>query len=121
MIDVEMMVRDFYWKYKCRHRETPGFLPEDQLALRKEILVEEFAELLEAIEERNLRHIIKEICDLVYVAVGFAVACGLPFNESFLAVHRSNLSKDGSRRADGKITKGATYVPPDLSFIEEES
>lgn len=119
MTDVEMMVRDFYWKFNCRHLEKPGFLPEEQLALRKEILVEEFAELLEAIEERDLKHIAKELCDLVYVTVGFAVACGIPFMRSFIAVHRSNLSKDGSRRADGKITKGASFVPADLEFINE--
>ena len=66
-------------------------------------------------------NLLKELCDLVYVAVGTAVKLGLPFDEGFARVHENNMSKlvDGKivRAENGKILKPKGYVKCDLSEI----
>ena len=59
------------------------------------------------------------ICDLIYVAIGFALKAGMDIDGAFREVHRSNMSKldkDGKpiKRADGKVLKGPHFTPPKL-------
>ena len=61
----------------------------------------------------------KELADLLYVTIGTAVTFGLPLEEVFYEVHRSNMSKLGDDgkpiyREDGKVLKGPNYKEPDL-------
>lgn len=84
--------------------------------LRIALIDEEFTELVEAINHGDPIHIAKELCDLVYVVVGTAIAMGIPFNECFAALQASNMTKVGpdgkvSKRDDGKILKGDGFVP----------
>ena len=65
------------------------------------------------------RKLTKELADLMYVTIGFATTFGLPLEEVFYEVHKSNMSKLGPngevlRREDGKILKGINYKEPDL-------
>ena len=64
---------------------------------------------------------LKELADLQYVLSGMVVALGLPMQEVFARVHRSNMSKlvNGKvlKRADGKFLKGPNYQPPYLQDI----
>lgn len=56
------------------------------------------------------------LCDLIYVALGTAVAMGVDLWPVFREVHRSNMTKTpGDVRDDGKINKGPTYSPPDIA------
>jgi predicted HAD superfamily Cof-like phosphohydrolase len=62
--------------------------------------------------------------DLRVVVVGTEVALGLPGQEVFAEIARSNLSKlddDGKPilRADGKLLKGPHYVPPNITRLIE--
>jgi len=64
----------------------------------------------------------KELADLLYVTYGFAVTFGLPIDEVFERVHRSNMSKLGDDgkpiyREDGKVLKGPNYQPPTLEDL----
>lgn len=59
-------------------------------------------------------NVLKELCDLVYVLVGTAVAFDYDFDSAFDNVHESNMTKNGSVH-DGKMHKGNSYVTPDLS------
>ena len=66
----------------------------------------------------------KELADLLYVTYGMAVTFGLPIDEVFERVHRSNMSKLGDDgkpiyREDGKVLKGPNYQPPDLTDLFE--
>ena len=59
------------------------------------------------------------LTDLVYVAVGMALECGLPLDKVWDEVHSSNMRKigpDGNfvTREDGKILKPAGWVGPDI-------
>jgi predicted HAD superfamily Cof-like phosphohydrolase len=68
--------------------------------------------------EKELRaHLLKEICDLVYVAVGTAEQLGLNFDTAFNIVHKDNMSKLENPRvnSDGKLMKPVGYKAPDLS------
>ena len=58
-------------------------------------------------------HMLKELCDLVYVAVGTSVSFGYSFDDGFKSVHTSNMTKDGNINSNGKITKGPSYKGPE--------
>jgi len=91
-----------------------------QLALRQDLLDEEVAELRAAVAAGDLVAVADALADIVYVACGTAHVLGIPFDEVFAEVHRANMSKldaDGKPvlRADGKVLKGPSYVPPDVA------
>ena len=91
--------------------------------LRIQLIKEEFKELISAIDtKKNKENILKELCDLVYVCVGFADTYGWNFDVAFNRVHSSNMSKlnkngDPIFREDGKIMKSNLYKEPDLQDL----
>lgn len=104
------------------------------LELRQKLLNEELEEL--NVEFANLineikasgntttpsrARMMKELADLQYVLSGMVVALGIPIEETFARVHKSNMSKlvNGKvlKRADGKFLKGPNYQPPFLDDI----
>ena len=84
---------------------------------------EEYEELTLAINEnKNKEDILKELCDLVYVCIGFADTYGWDFDVAFNKVHQSNMSKldkngDPIYRKDGKILKSELYEEPNLQDL----
>ena len=85
--------------------------------LRSNLIKEECQEFHVAVNEENA---LKELCDIVYVAVGTAVKFGWDIEEAFKRVHASNMSKaiGGVKyRGDGKVLKGPNYFPPDLGDL----
>ena len=87
--------------------------------LRHKLINEEYKELIDAIENKEAEEVLKELCDLVYVCVGFAVSYGWNFDVAFNRVHHSNMSKLDSNgkpvyREDGKVAKSEGYQPPSL-------
>lgn len=53
------------------------------------------------------------IADLIYVALGAAIAFGIDIDPIFEEVHRTNMEKVGGRtRDDGKILKPEGWEPP---------
>ena len=98
--------------------QLPGPLEHEEekalIAFRISLLDEEYAEAVEALNWGDRRYIAKELADLVYVAVGTAVALEIPFDDVFDAVHRANMSKfqDREVREDGKVLKGPGYQDP---------
>ena len=92
-------------------------------SLRKKLIKEEFEEVMQAIHyKKNKEDVLKELCDLVYVCVGFADTFGWNFDVAFNRVHASNMSKldkDGKPiyRDDGKILKSDQYKEPVLKDL----
>lgn len=96
--------------------------------LRESLIREEYNEVLEAISDwmvtpnkTTKAHLLKELCDLTYVAVGFAETIGANFDVAFNRVHQSNMGKvweDGKvhRNEQGKILKPPTFKQP---FLED--
>ena len=120
-------VKEFHESMKM----TIGVWPptEQERMLRRDLIREESEEVdTELVAWHNLgaiplnkQKLAKELADLLYVVYGTAVSFGIPINEVFEEVHRSNMSKlvDGkpSYREDGKVLKGPNYQPPKLDHI----
>lgn len=122
----ELLVKEFHEKMQ----QSVGVKnPDlDLLSFRYELLFEEMMEVKEEVAnliaaptntsaDKARARLLKELADLQYVLSGFAVTLGLPLEEAFLRVHRSNLSKlglDGKPiyREDGKVLKSPNYQPP---------
>lgn len=93
------------------------------------LINEEFDEFFKALSEetdlstpKQHQDILKEMCDMVYVIIGYALYRGWDFDTAFNRVHKSNMSKipeDGviKRREDGKILKPDTYKPANLEDL----
>ena len=98
-------------------------LPSDDLAdLRLDLIQEEVDELEDALDKKDIVEIADALTDILYVTYGAGHAFGIPLNECFEEVHRSNMSKlgiDGKPiyREDGKVLKGRDYTPPQLGKI----
>ena len=120
------MVKRFHEAYGLDINDVPINATEATKSglydLRENLHKEEWQELQGAMDGFNLVEMADAICDLIYVLCGTAVSFGIPLDECFAEVQRSNMSKlmpDGSvyRREDGKILKGPNFSPPDLRSI----
>lgn len=100
---------------------VPTIPDEATRALRYAIVKEECHELRNALAAGDLVQIADACADLVYVAIGTAVACGIPFDEVWNEVHRSNMDKFPggvvTRREDGKILKPPGWTPPGVALV----
>ena len=122
-------VRDFHEATGLEVREEPidfTFEADEDYSelfeLRRRLHTEEWSELQTAWEDEDLIEVADAICDLIYVLCGTAVSLGIPLDECFAEVQRSNMSKLGpngevNRRADGKILKHKNFSPPDLRKV----
>lgn len=90
----------------------------DDLAARLTLSLEETAEWLEAHAAQDLVAAADAWGDRCYVLLGDAVATGLPAQEVFAAVHRSNMTKvQGRRQASGKAGKDDGFRRPALESL----
>ena len=133
--DREDVVTDFH---KAFNHPVNKSLTQDELGLRHALIFEEYVELKAEIAAAmsdvamygkvsvtTKARLLKEMADLQYVLSGMAVAMGLPLQEAFNRVHKSNLSKLGvdgkpQYRDDGKVLKGDNYAPPDMETLVED-
>lgn len=129
------LVREFHEAFvQPAPSHPPLRVDPDVVRFRARLIREEYEEVkveLEALSagcsdplvvHETLSKLLKELADLRYVLEGAAVTFGLPIDEAFAEVHRSNLSKllpDGSvlRREDGKVLKGPNYTEADMSKL----
>lgn len=122
------LVREFHEAFDLGAPHRPvDRVPSNLGYLRKVLHAEEAVEWDCALDElldsdvvlnEQLVGLVKEACDLAYVAIGTCVALGVDFEAAFREVHASNKSKLGEdgkpvKRKDGKVTKGPNYRPPD--------
>jgi predicted HAD superfamily Cof-like phosphohydrolase len=96
--------------------------------LRWDLIDEEFQELTLALKGRD-KHgneitgqeqviaVTDALADMAYVIAGAAVTWGIDLGGACDEVHRSNMTKSGGKRVDGKILKGLDYSPPDLKTV----
>lgn len=109
-------VYDFHKRFGCLIQEQPAVPVQANKNLREDLITEEFHELLDALDAENLAAIAKEICDLIYVAVGTAVSWGIDLDPVWELVHAANMAKiGGATRPDGKILKPAGWKAPDIA------
>jgi len=117
-LDLQLMVEKFHHFFDILVQQTPGDVDEGTRVLRERLIQEEFEELKEAMEKRDLAAIAKELADLLYVVYGTAVSYGIDMGPVVREVHRSNMSKIGGyKREDGKWVKPPTYSPAAIEPI----
>jgi predicted HAD superfamily Cof-like phosphohydrolase len=89
------LVEEFHNTFGAPVLDTPQIPSKDRCELRVSLLQEELNELKEAIENNDLVEISDALSDLQYVLSGAILEFGLgdKFNELFLEVQRSNMSK----------------------------
>lgn len=94
-------------------------LLKDPRFLRMHLILEEAAEVCQAILAGDVIETTDGLCDLAYVTVGTAVSLNLPLAEGFDEVHSSNMTKRRVRSEDDVRFrgKGPNYRPPDLAPI----
>src|SRR5262245_4159526 len=118
MSDEQEMVTAFHRAFDIVIGTVPTVPDAVTCALRVSLIQEEFAESREALSQRDIEAVAKELADLVYVVYGTAVSCRIDMAAVFRAVHRSNRSKvGGHKRADGKWLKPPDYSPARLQPI----
>jgi predicted HAD superfamily Cof-like phosphohydrolase len=86
--------------------------------LRLNLIREEFFELVDADEAKDIISIADALADIVYVAYGTAYAHGIDLDKVLAEVHRSNMTKDFTGPAgDRKAKKGADYQAPNIARV----
>jgi len=118
-------VRDFHQAFGQRIGEKPEFPDEDERKLRVKLLREEFIEYMDGESFNDLVEVADALADIIYIACGTAVSYGIPLDDVFAEVHRSNMAKlvNGKviRREDGKIQKPEGWTAPDIKSVLEEA
>lgn len=118
MTDEQKMVTEFHRRFDILIGTTPAVPDDETRSLRVRLILEEFNELREALAQKDLPSVAKELADLLYVVYGTAVSCGIDMEPVFREVHRSNMSKvGGHKRADGKWVKPPGYSPASIQPI----
>ncbi len=118
MNNAQEMVLEFHQEFDIHVASQPNVPDEPTQTLRTRLIQEEFDELQEAMKNKDLPNIAKELADLLYVVYGTAVSCGIDMEPVFTEVHRSNMSKvGGHKREDGKWIKPSTYSPANTAPI----
>lgn len=114
----------FEFTRSMRQAYDSSLTDRELVSLRSSLIMEEAGEVFDELqrEEVDPERLTKELCDLLYVTIGCAVAFGLPLDDAFERVHESNMSKLGpdgrpTFRDDGKVLKPPTYKKPDLSDL----
>lgn len=116
------LVGDFMEAFGQEVHCEPNWPDFSTRELRLDLIQEEFEELQEAIDNKDMVEIADALTDLLYVVYGAGHAFGMDLDECFLEVHESNMSKLGPdgraiRREDGKVMKSENFFAPNLAPI----
>ena len=118
----EDMVKQFHKIYGLPIGEKPEFPDDITRGMRRQLILEEAGEYLQAEIDDDLVEVADALADLVYVVIGAAITYGIPFDAIFKEVQRSNMSKLNKHgmpiyRDDGKVLKGPNFTEPDIKGI----
>lgn len=117
MIDYVEMLREFHSKYGHFISNRPqrhDTIPDRVMVLRLRLIHEELKEFEEA-EDRV--DIADALADLLYAVFGTCVSYGIPIDEIFAEVHRSNMTKSTELDEYGKTIKGVGWKPPEIEAV----
>lgn len=104
-------VKDFMEKFGQKIGEMDG----DTEDLRYSLMHEELQETRHAMLSGDRIGVADGLADLIYVAIGTALAYGIDLRPVWNEVHASNMRKEGGfKRRDGKILKPVGWIGPDI-------
>ena len=114
------MIKQHLVAYEAPVNETPTIPSEPVRKLRRDLITEEFVELMDALYHDNMEGIADGAVDLIVVVVGTLLSYGIDFNMIWRAVHTANMAKAGGPvREDGKRLKPPDWKPPDIKTLLE--
>lgn len=117
----QAMVIEFHRAFNCQVGSRPALLSFEEHELRWELIREELQELERAAAEGDLLKVADGIGDILYVAYGYATACGIDMTPVFAEIHRANMAKlGGGIREDGKVLKPTGWTGPDIARVLAE-
>lgn len=129
-MDYKESVREFHTKYGHYIANKLSIPPDKVIELRYRLIEEEVNETLGALREimnntrvpnervgDDLVDLADGIADSIVVLMGTVLAFGIPIEEVFEEVHRSNMSKSLEMNEYGKTIKGPDYEPPKIKEI----
>jgi len=118
-------VKEFHQAFGQRIGEKPELPSSEERCLRIRLLEEEFEEYMAGEGNDDIVEITDALADIIYIACGTAVSYGIPLDDVFAEVHRSNMAKlvDGKviRREDGKVKKPEGWTSPDIKSILDKA
>jgi predicted HAD superfamily Cof-like phosphohydrolase len=149
MKDALEKLKEFHRVFNCARSEELCSPDVEIVALRISLMKEELEETIMAMKSLSLTgqpadmaEVADGLADLCYVAIGTAVAYGIPLDQVFEEVHRSNMAKaikcpdcfDAvhariecqtckdtgyvvTYRSDGKVLKPEGWTPPDIKGV----
>lgn len=117
MHNLEEDIRMFSINIKATYEGKPRLLPPGY-KFRIKKLDEEYEELKEAYDQGDLKAILHESIDVIYMILGNLYLQGLPFYKGWQLVHQANMTKKGALVGGGyRAVKGARFKKPDMGQI----
>lgn len=117
-------VWDFMQSCSQETNNTPTENWDSQgFSIYKKLVEEEYEEVMEAIQNKDIKNLTQELVDLIVVSLGLAHTMGLPMQAMWDEVARANASKVDpitgkvTRRADGKVLKPEGFVPVNVDRV----
>lgn len=110
-------LREFHEKFGIPMGGPGYIIPDDRVVIRIRVIMEEISEMIEAMSFKDYPAIGKELGDVLYTVYGTGLEYGLPMDEIFAEVHRSNMTKTGDRDRGGKIVKDEDFEPADIEGV----
>lgn len=98
-------IYQFHTKFDLPIGINPAFANHQDMLYRLCFLSEELNETMRAYANDDLEEFFDGLIDLVYVAIGTAVWCGLPWKQGWDAVHAANMTKIKTARAEDSKRK----------------
>jgi predicted HAD superfamily Cof-like phosphohydrolase len=90
----------------------------DERLYRCHLMTEELAEAMTALAKSDAVLLADGLGDLKYVVDGTGVTFGIPLDEVFAEIHRSNMTKQPRKPgAERMRDKGPKYSPPDIAKV----
>lgn len=131
MIDYLEMLREFHNKYDHYQGKLGTMPPTEIIELREKLITEEATEFSGAtfdfqVTNGKIEHltlIADALADILYVTFGAAITYGIPIEDIFLEVHRSNMTKSmekDTKSIKGKTIKGPNWESPNIEKIIRE-
>lgn len=110
----------FHRKFGFAAPDRPTVPGPDLAAQRHRLLQSEVLELPRASEQGDLAGCLGEIIDVIYIALGTAVAFGLSVDAAWDAIHAANMRKYPNPEPGGKPLKPPGWTKPNLARLIEE-
>lgn len=103
---------------------VPSIQSRQRCDLWLRLLQEEVAEFSDALSREDVVAIADALGDCLYVVIGASLAFGIPIEEVFREIHRSNMTKDvlvetndAAGQEEFKLQKGSRYIAPQLALL----